>query len=90
MSNLETLGLFRNRIGDEGALKLAVADNLPNLKILYVGQNSITDVGSISMIESSQFPNLELLVLSLNHLGKNTVKAVFKRNKKNPIQIIYR
>ena len=87
---LETLSLFRNEMGDEGAKSLAESSNFLNLTHLYVGQNNITDVGAVALVRSKNFPKLSLLDMIQNKLGEETLKAIFKYNKDQRVQIVIR
>ena len=87
---LETLSLYRNEMGDEGAKSLAESSNFSNLTQLYVGQNTISDAGAVALIQSKNFPKLILLDMIQNKLGEKTLKAMFKYNKDQRVQIVVR
>ena len=89
-SQLQTLNLFRNEIGDWGALAFANSRNFPNLESLFLGENSITDKGAVALIESKAFPALKILDLGKNLLGEPSALAAFQVNRKGKVRVIYR
>jgi Leucine-rich repeat (LRR) protein len=77
-------------MGDEGAKSLAKSTNFPNLTHLYVGQNIISDAGAVALVQSENFPKLVLLDMIQNKLGEKTLKAMFKYNKDQRVEIVVR
>jgi Leucine-rich repeat (LRR) protein len=82
--------LFRNEVGDDGALAFSVSTNFPKLETLYLGDNNITDKGAVVLIESKAFPALKTLDLGKNLLGEASAMAALKVNRAEKILVIYR
>lgn len=87
---LQSLNLFRNDIGDDGALAFANSKEFPHLELLYLGDNKITDQGAVPLIESKFFPQLRVLDMAMNPLGESSMMAAFKVNRKGKLQVVYR
>ena len=87
---IETINLFRNSIGDAGALILSRSKPFINLKAIYLGENNISDIGAVALIKSNSFPMLGVLDMVKNNLGLETSKAIFTRSKDRNVQIIIR
>ena len=82
--------MFRNELGDDGAIAIANSKNFPNLKALYIGQNNITDAGAGALLEAVSFPKLKILDLIMNPLSENIYIKAYKMSKERDVQVILR
>ena len=82
--------MFRNEIGDPGAVAFAKSVHFFKLQSLYFGENNITDEGAVALIESGAFPELNFLDLGKNLLGESTALAAFKVNRKEKVRVLYK
>ncbi|KAF0980679.1 hypothetical protein FDP41_013162 [Naegleria fowleri] len=74
LSNLTTLGLYRNSIGDEGC-KFLSNGNLPKLKRLFLSHNKIGNEGCKHLgMNSKNLPELEELTLLHNTINDEGCK----------------
>jgi Leucine-rich repeat (LRR) protein len=69
VSEVETLDLRKNTIGDLGLEAIAESKYLTNLKKLDLRNNLITRVGMESLAKSKSLKNLEEIDLRVNKLG---------------------
>lgn len=81
VSDLVSISLGHNEIGDEGAIALAraIASGAPNLKRLHLHENKIGDSGASALagaLRPGEAPNVQALRLDFNRVGDAGVVAL--------------
>jgi Leucine-rich repeat (LRR) protein len=76
---LESLDLYGNGIGDQGAAAIAASNSLHRLRFLDLGDNTITDAGALALARSPHLEALTVVELGGAELADTTVSVLRDR-----------